>query len=206
MIVFVHKAHETLQAWHRPNVGRLLSPRQFSRAYDTAQSGMPWAADNDCFQGLDARRYRAMLDAIHGLPGCKFVVAPDVVADWQATRTLFEEWYDELSACWQPIAYVIQDGQPQKKVPWRQIDALFVGGSSKFKCSEDAQSLVTLARHLGLWTHMGRVNTAQRMTLAKSWGCDSIDGTSVSMFTDKRLPERLAQARALRQLNIREEA
>ena len=204
MIVLVHKAHETLQAWHRPNVGRLLSPRQFSRAYDTAESGMPWAADNDCFQGLDADAYRRMLDTIYGLPGCKFLVAPDAVGDWQTTRQLYEDWQDALSAAWLPIAYVAQDGQPSADVPWQGIDALFVGGTSEYKCSDQAHDLVRKARVRGLWVHMGRVNTGQRMTLAKSWGCDSIDGTSVSMFTDKRLPERIAQARAPRQLNIRE--
>lgn len=204
MIVLVHKAHESLARWSGPNVGRLLSPRQFSRAADTAESGMPWAADNDCFQGLDADAYRAMLAAIHGLPGCVFVVAPDVVSDWQATRACFVEWHAALMACGQPIAYVIQDGQPSTDVPWPLIDCLFVGGSSEYKCSDAAHDLVSAARARGLWTHMGRVNTAQRMTLAKSWGCDSIDGTSVSKFTDRRLPERIAQARAPRQLNLRE--
>lgn len=204
MIVFVHKAHETLLAWHRPNVGRLLSPRQFARAADTAAIGMPWAADNDCFQGLDADAYRRMLDAIHGLAGCRFVVAPDVVADWQRTRERFEEWATEILAAGQPIAYVIQDGQPSLDVPWLSIDALFVGGSDEYKLSDEAHDLVREARERGLWTHMGRVNTAQRMMVAKSWGCDSSDGTSVSKFTNRRLPERLAQARAPRQLNIRE--
>lgn len=202
--MLVHKAHETLLPWAGPNVGRLLSPRQFSRALDTAEAGIPWAADNDCFQGLDADAYRRMLAAIYGLQGCKFVVAPDVVADWQATRERFEEWYDDLVACWQPIAYVIQDGQPMSEVPWARIDCLFVGGTSEFKCGDQAHDLIRSAQVRGLWTHMGRVNTAQRMTLAKSWDCHSIDGTSVSMFTNRRLPERLAQARAPRQLNIRE--
>ncbi len=204
MIVFVHKAHETLIPWHGPNVGRLLSPRQFSRASDTAESGIPWAADNDCFQGLDEHAYRAMLDAIEGLPGCKFVVAPDVVGDWYETRQLLDDWYPLLLRCGQPIAYVLQDGQPLGRMPWLLIDAVFVGGSTEYKCSDQAHDLVRIALVRGYWTHMGRVNTAQRMTLAKSWGCDSIDGTSVSMFTDRRLPERLAQARADRQLNIRE--
>ncbi len=204
MIVFVHKAHETLQSWRHPHLGRLLSPRQFSRAVDTAESGMPWACDNDCFKRLDAPAYRAMLDAIHGLPGCKFVVAPDVVADWAETRCLFDDWYDDLVACWQPIAYVAQDGQPPVGVPWNYINALFVGGSTEFKCSDQAHDLVRGARARGLWTHMGRVNTAQRMVLAKSWGCDSIDGTSVSMFTDRRLPERLHQAAQPQQLNLKE--
>lgn len=206
MIVFVHKAHETLLRWQQPNVGRLLSPRQFARAADTAEAGITWAADNDCFQGLDADAYRAMLRSIYGLPGCRFVVAPDVVSDWHATRALWDEWFNELSAAWLPLAYVIQDGQPREEVPWRSIDALFVGGSSEYKCSDAAHALVREGRVRGLWTHMGRVNTAQRMRLAKSWLIDSVDGTSVSMFTDKRLPERLAQARAPRQLNISEVA
>lgn len=203
-LILVHKAHGTLLKWRGPNVGRLLSPRQFSRAYDTAVAGVPWAADNDCFQGLDAEAYRRMLDAIQGLPGCRFVVAPDVVAQWKATRERFEEWFNEIAECGQPIAYVIQDGQPYDGIPWHRIDALFVGGTDEFKCSDQAHDLVLTAKRRGLWTHMGRVNTARRMRLAKSWGCDSVDGTSVSMFTDKRLPERLEQARAPRQLNIRE--
>ncbi len=206
VIVFVHKAHESILKWRGPNVGRLLSPRQFSRAHDTAQAGIPWAADNDCFQGLDETRYRAMLDAIYGLPGCRFLVAPDVVGDWQATRQLFEDWYDDMAAAWLPIAYVAQDGQPSEDVPWARIDCLFVGGSTGFKLSDAAHDLVREARTHRLWTHMGRVNTARRMRLAKSWGCDSIDGTSVSMFTDHRLPERISQARAPQQLNLRETA
>lgn len=204
MIVFVHKAHETLLRWHQPNVGRLLSPRQFSKAAQTSAAGIPWAADNDCFQGLDRDAYRDMLAAIYGLSGCKFVVAPDVVANWEATRERFDQWYVELMAAWLPVAYVIQDGQPGRDVPWQSIDALFVGGTSEFKCSDEAHDLVRDAQTRGLWTHMGRVNTGQRMRLAKSWHIDSIDGTSVSMFTDKRLPERIAQARAPRQLNLRE--
>ena len=207
MLILVHKAHESLLQWRGPHIGRLLSPRQYSRAADTAAAGIPWAADNDCFQGLDQHAYRAMLDTIYGLPGCKFVVAPDVVGDWEQTRQLWDEWRTDLSAAWLPVAYVAQDGQPVEHVPWRAIDALFIGGSSEFKCGDAAHDLILEARlRGGPWIHMGRVNTMQRMRLAKSWGVHSIDGTSVSMFTDKRLPERVAQARAPRQLNIREHA
>jgi hypothetical protein len=213
VIVFVHKAHESLLPWCGPHVGRLLSPRQYSRADDTAEAGIPWAADNDCFQALGETpyqrmlrllSYRRMLKSLTGLSGCKFVVAQDVVGDWKATREAFDQWHPEVAATRLPIAYVIQDGQPVADVPWRQIDALFVGGSTEFKCSDQAHDLVRAAQWRHMWTHMGRVNTARRMTLAKSWGCDSVDGTSVSMFTDIRLPERLAQAAAPKQLNIRE--
>ncbi len=207
VIVFVHKAHESIMRWQQPHVGRLLSPRQFSRVRDTALSGMPWAADNDCFQGLDDLAYRKMLDAIAPWRGCRFVVAPDVVGDWQQTLVSFDDWIGYLhQVCSQPVAYVLQDGQPASEMPWADIAAVFVGGSTEFKCSDHAHDLVLEAKRRGLWTHMGRVNTAQRMVTAKSWGCDSIDGTSVSMFTDRRLPERIAQARQEQQLNIRESA
>ena len=203
-LVLVHKAHKTLLAWQAPNVGRLLSPRQYARVAATATADIPWAADNDCFQGLDEKAYRRMLAAIRGVPGCLFVVAPDSVGDAAATWDLFWEWWPRLNDVGQPVAFALQDGCTPASVPWDLIGAVFVGGSTEFKCSDEAHDLVREAQRRGLWAHMGRVNTAQRMMLARSWGCDSVDGTSVSMFTNRRLPERLAQARAPRQLNLRE--
>jgi hypothetical protein len=63
---------------HR-NLGRLVQPRHYSSIEQTAHAGIPWAADNDCFQGLDASRYFDMLDRLAPLPGCLFATVPDVV-------------------------------------------------------------------------------------------------------------------------------
>lgn len=191
MLILVHTAHPQAVTHAGPGFGRLLSPRQFSRAYDTAQAGIPWAADNDCFQRLDADAYRRMLDSIHGLPGCRFVTAPDVVGDWRTTRDLWDEWAGELSACWQPIAYVIQDGQPEADVPWQSIDALFVGGTTAYKLSAEAERLARRAKRAGLWLHMGRVNSRRRFDYARAIGCDSIDGTKFSRWRDRWLPDAL---------------
>ncbi len=191
MLILVHTAHPQAVAHSGPGFGRLLSPRQFSRAYDTAEAGIPWAADNDCFQRLDPVAYRAMLNSIYGLQGCKFVVAPDVVGDWEFTRTRFEAWYDELVACWQPIAYVIQDGQPRDEVPWQRINALFIGGSTAYKLSSEAEQLGREAKRRGLWLHMGRVNSRKRFDYARAIGCDSIDGTKFSRWRDRWLPDAL---------------
>jgi hypothetical protein len=82
---------------------------------------------------------------------------------------------------------------------------LFIGGTSEFKCGEQARRLVVEAKRQGKWVHMGRVNTDQRMRLAQSWGVDSVDGTSVSRFRDTHLPKRLAQAARPPQLGLHEE-
>jgi hypothetical protein len=137
-----------------------------------------------------------MLDAIHGLPGCLFVTAPDVVGDGARTLELFEEWYDELNACWQPKALVAQDGMRAIDVPWKRIDALFIGGTSEFKMGVAAHKLAQEAKRRGLWLHMGRVNTQQRIRYAKAIGCDSIDGTSLSWFKDHYLSRTLHHAAA----------
>lgn len=190
-LIFVHTAHPQAVKHAGPGFGRLLSPRQYSRAHDTAQAGIPWAADNDCFQRLDADAYRRMLDSIYGLPGCKFVTAPDAVGDWKRTRELWDEWQPELSAAWLPMAYVAQDGQPSDQVPWLSIDALFIGGSTEYKLSAEAEALGWEAKRKGLWLHMGRVNSRRRFDYARATGCDSVDGSSYSRWRDRWLPHAL---------------
>lgn len=194
-----HSAHETLEREHHPhpNLGRLLSPRQYSRAADSA-SLMPVAADNDCYQGLKRDAFVRMLDAIGGVP-LLFIAVPDVVADWKATARRFGRWRDRVKQAG-PVALCAQDGLTRP--PWDELDCLFIGGSTQWKLSASAHRLVLEAREHGKHTHMGRVNTARRMTLAASWGIDSIDGTSVSMYRRTHLPTRLAQAGAPPQLSI----
>jgi hypothetical protein len=51
MLLLVTSAHPTLQPHRTPSLGRLVQPRHFSSLQPTILSGMPWAADNDCFQG-----------------------------------------------------------------------------------------------------------------------------------------------------------
>jgi hypothetical protein len=159
------------------HLGRLVQPRCYGRVRDTAEAGLPWAADNDAFVGFHEKRFRTMLGVIRGLPGCLFCAAPDVVADSRATLERFEEWGSVLRACGLPAALVLQDGITPQRVPWSQVDAVFVGGTTGFKLSEEAARVVAAARLRGLWCHMGRVNTARRIRYAASIGCHSCDGT-----------------------------
>lgn len=62
-------------------------------------------------------------------------------------------------------------------MPWDEFDALFIGGTTRWKLSEAAHELAAEAKRRGKWLHMGRVNSWPRMQIASAMGCDSVDGT-----------------------------
>lgn len=200
MLVLVHSSPTSLERDHgqHPNLGVLSCPKRTYLNVD----GWPWAADNRAYVEFSPDDYRRMLDRIHGLAGCLFVTAPDVVGDAKSTLDKFEVWYDDLIACWQPIALVGQDGMLPDQMPWARIDALFIGGTSEWKLGPEAADLVREAKLQGKWCHMGRVNTHQRIQYAHALGCDSIDGTNFSMYRQVKLPKALDMCAQPRQMMI----
>lgn len=194
MLLLVAKAHQTLLQYPQRNLGRLVGPRHYARVEDTVKAGFLWAADNDAYSGFDPTKYTRMLDAIAGVPGCLFVTCPDVVADADATFRLYVKWARPILGRSLPLGYVAQDGATPDSLPWAGISTVFVGGSTEWKLSDAAALIVKEAKDRGRWVHMGRVNTWRRVEYAKSIGVDSIDGTSVSMYTDAHLPRRSEQA------------
>ena len=192
MILFVTKAEPNLAAYESPHLGRLVQPRHYPNLPATVAAGRPWAADNDAFNGFNRQRYEQMLAELPRHPGCTFVTAPDVVADAVATLALAKTWIPELQSRGLPIAFVAQDGAKPSTLPWSDIDALFVGGNTDYKLGPDAAELAREAKRRNLWVHMGRVNSRKRIRYAHSIGCDSIDGTSFSMFSNTHIPWALA--------------
>jgi hypothetical protein len=186
MLLLATTGHpDVAQRFAHPNLGRLLQPRHTSSAEATARAGLAWAADNDCFQGLHAGRFLKMLAIIEDLPGCRFVTCPDVVGDHPQTLKLWREWSDVIREVGQIPAFVLQDG-----ASWEEIPAdvpLFVGGSTEFKLGEACAQIVRRAKREDRWVHMGRVNSAKRMTYAAQIGCDSVDGTGWVRFKDAHL-------------------
>lgn len=177
--------------------GRLLTPRNRNSVAWAAAGGVPFAADNGCYGGLDAPAFRSLLRRVAGKPNLLWAVCPDVVADARATLALFAEWYPELHAAGLPIAFVAQDGQEDLPVPWDRIAALFIGGSTRWKLSQASADLGIEAKRRGLLLHMGRVNSRRRLEAAHRIGCDSVDGTGMSKWGDRHL---LKFARWLRQI------
>ena len=168
-----------------PHLGRLIQPRHTSSIEQTAAAGITWAADNDCFQGLDANAYVRMLDRIAGLDGCRFVTVPDVVGDATETLKLWQTWAPELDRRGLPKGLVAQDGLElvADTLRWSEIDALFIGGSTEWKESTAAAELAQTASAHGKWVHWGRVNTRRRFDLIVRTGAvDSWDGSKWARF------------------------
>lgn len=172
--------------------GRLFQPRHVNAVARTAEL-MPWAADNDAFHNFDEPRFRAMLERLEGHPGCLFVAAPDVVGDADTTLERFQTWGPAIRRKL-PVALVAQDGLTLAGVPWEEIDALFIGGTTEWKMGGSARRLVDAARARRVWVHMGRVNSYQRAVYAAAIGCDSVDGSGVARFDQtRRMVQRVAE-------------
>lgn len=89
---------------------------------------------------------------------------------------------------------------------WEQeciaFDALFVGGTTEYKLSPTAAAIIQWAKGLGLWVHVGRVNSLTRFKRFQLLGADSCDGTSACYAPDQaaKLLTRAVQQRELFQL------
>jgi hypothetical protein len=174
-------------------VGRLFTPRMTGAIKQTAAASIPWALDNDAFNGMDISAYLRALGIVGGNPECLFVVLPDVVGDAETTYKNFIRWQpivrEELGL---PVAYALQDGLQGVGVPWELTDAVFVGGTTLFKMGEVARRTVAEARERGKWVHMGRVNSSRRAEYAASIGCDSVDGSMWARWVDTYRDQRRA--------------
>lgn len=160
-----------------------------------ATKGWLWAADNGCFSDRwDEERWAAWLNRTSG---SLFAVVPDVVGDAEATRSRWTEHVGKVIDAKHTPAYVLQDGQSVDGVPWDEAGAVFVGGSTEFKMSLDAERLVREARRRGLWAHMGRVNSLRRLRIAASWGCQSADGTFLAFGPKRNVPRLIGWLRGL---------
>jgi hypothetical protein len=172
-----------------PNLGVLLTP---AAANNPPALGVTWACDNSAFSGFDDDSYRRMLTKIKGRPDCKWVTAPDVVADHEATLKLWRAWLPRILEHGQTAAFVAQDGCTVESLPWGQgMAAVFIGGTTRWKLGAEAARIVHEANRRGLWTHMGRVNTVRRLMYAQTIGVTSVDGTSFSRYSETYIPTTL---------------
>lgn len=165
-------------------------PTMVGKAHD---AGVPWCADNGAYSSrFNETRWWAFLVAnAHRASTCLFAVAPDVVGDASATLARSTPWLPRIRGLGYPVALVAQDGQEDLPVPWDDIDALFIGGSTEWKLGPHAARLAAEAKARGLWVHMGRVNSGKRWRYAHSIGCDSVDGTFLTFAPQTNLDRLL---------------
>lgn len=186
MIVLVNSGilKQVARCQDNPDIwGHLSTPRHMCPLERTSA---PIGVDNDRFNPCyDEARFLRLLDRLGSyIPRIRFVTAPDVVADADATLREFETWGPRIRAMGFPVAFALQNGQTVDAVPWEGCDAVFLGGDTEFKMGEAAVHLLAEARARGKWRHVGRVNTKSRILKFRALGVDSIDGTGFSQFQE----------------------
>lgn len=147
--------------------------------------GKRFAIDNGAFARFNSAGFRGLLKRLESERKlCRFVAVPDVVGSARRTLEAFEFWHVEL-VHW-PLAFVCQDGQEHLPIPWDRIKAIFIGGSTEWKCSRFAVECIKTAQTLDKWTHVGRVNTPGRFKFFEDLGVNSIDGTGIARYSRMR--------------------
>jgi hypothetical protein len=164
------------------DVGQLLTPLSRFRLQNPA---LQWGIDNGAFSRFEEKSFLSLLAREeHHKANCLFVTVPDVVGSARRTLEIFDRWKGRLST-W-PIALAIQDGQQDLEIPWDDIAAVFIGGSTDFKLSPGAAHIIKAAKIIGKWAHVGRVNDPARFAYFEELGADSIDGTGISRYGHMR--------------------
>lgn len=156
--------------------------------------GFAYALDNGAWGAhvagcpLDLEAFARALAQVG--PGADWVVAPDIVCGGAASWALSREW---LPRCLDSAPRVLIAVQPE--IPPEEVAAVlgprvgvFVGGDTRWKL-ETMPRWANLARSASAWCHVGRVNTARRISACALSRVDSFDGSGASRFqvTHRRL-------------------
>ena len=168
------------------SVGVMATPGRRAIPAGIRQAGRPWALDNEVFSGHydPVRFYRFLEKLLPWRHTCLFVTAPDVVANARATLINFDfHWY-EIATLELPVAFVAQDGQEDLPFPEGGYSAIFIGGTTKWKLSDAALSVIQRGKAEGCWIHVGRVNSSIRYNRMLIAGADSVDGTCIAYQRD----------------------
>lgn len=148
--------------------------------------GFAYALDNGAWtafqrrEPFDVRAFDRAFDRLGA--GADFVIAPDVVADADASLALTRAWLPQLSTA-RLLLISVQDGMrfdDVSELVGPRV-GVFMGGSTEWKLA----NLVRWGRwchERGVYYHVGRVNTARRIALCAEAGADSFDGSSASRF------------------------
>jgi hypothetical protein len=167
------------ERWHQwPDgvAGQLLTPltryKNCSRVY---------AIDNGAYSGFKETDFVSLLKREeHCKDECLFVCIPDKVGSHAETVNMWEQ-YKHLADGW-TRAFVAQDGfggfPPD-------ADACFIGGTTAFKDSREADEIVVSALALGMHVHIGRVNEKKRFWHFHDLGAHTCDGSGISRFSEK---------------------
>jgi len=188
MIVMLDTNHDlrTCEAEVQHPCEQLLTPLT---RYRNRHPKAHFAIDNGAFSRFNRKGFLTLLKREARRKSlCRFVAVPDVVGSARRTLEVFDHWKHELRG-W-TLALVAQDGLEDLPIPWDEIGAIFIGGSTEWKMSAHAAAIVKAGKALDKWVHIGRVNDPKRFNYFKKMGADSVDGSGISQYSWMR--ERLA--------------
>jgi len=162
---------------HKDYIGLIMTPRTWHMA-KLEKHELLWAGDNDCYSGKfnPAVFTKWLQDNVEWSKRCLFVACPDVIYDAKATLRLFNKWHDIIRGFGYPTAIVLQDGMTEDQIKELDVEAVFLGGSTDWKMGQEALKLLNIAKELGLYRHIGRVNSLKRLRHFIGFA-DSFDGT-----------------------------
>ncbi len=157
--------------------GQLLTPlTKYTRWGET------FAIDNGAFSDFNRTAFRALLEREkEHIDKCLFVCIPDVVGDGRRTLEIYFHRHQFIPREW-PVAFVCQDGSQNHAIPWDDIKAIFIGGTTEWKMSKYAAAIIKAAKILGKHVHVGRINTPARWNHFDKLGVDTCDGSGISRF------------------------
>lgn len=165
-------------------VGQLLTPLT---RYKLREPSRPWAMDNGGFKQVDVPGLLSLLEREReNQATCLFVAIPDVVGCARRTLEVFDHWKGKTELRGWKVALVCQDGQENLPLPWDDIDAVFIGGSTGWKLSPHVAHIIRAAKILGKHAHVGRVNDPARWQHFEELGANTCDGTGLARYTHMR--------------------
>lgn len=157
--------------WH----GRLLVD---NGAFGCWTAGVEWVEET----------WREMLSKLREAPaphGILGAVVPDVVGDARATLDLVDRYVDDAMSVGGVAMLALQDGMVEADVEAvcrRHGIGMFLGGTTGWKEATMMQ-WGRLAKRLGTYYHVARVNSWRRVSMCHEAGADSFDGTSATRFS-----------------------
>jgi hypothetical protein len=159
-------------------IGQLITPLT---SYSDA--GLPYGIDNGSFTSFDKKAFTRILDRQDSAENrCLFVAVPDIVGNARRTLEIWAQRFKLVPPKW-PMALVAQDGMENLEIPWNEMQAIFIGGTTQWKDSRCVVDIVKTAKTLGLHVHVGRVNTAPRYKHFAALGADTCDGSGIARFS-----------------------
>lgn len=155
--------------------GQLLTPLTRYRLCEDL-----FGIDNGGFTGAKIKGFTKIIKNQWDFrDNCLFAAVPDKVENHKETLLMWED-YQHIADGYKK-AFVVQDGFDG----WpSNADAIFIGGSTKFKDSYECDLIVESALRNNMHVHIGRVNTFPRFQHFHKLGAHTCDGSGISIYDD----------------------